>query len=66
MSTFMDVGNVYPSYSDFDAGELRYSVGVGATWLSPLGALTFSLAKPLNDKDGDEVQVFQFTIGANL
>jgi outer membrane protein insertion porin family len=34
--------------------------------LSPLGALSFSLAKPLNDKDGDEVQVFQFTVGANL
>ncbi|MBI5463199.1 MAG: outer membrane protein assembly factor BamA [Gammaproteobacteria bacterium] len=66
MSTFMDLGNVYPSYSDFDAGDLRYSVGVGATWLSPLGALSFSLAKPLNDKDGDQVQVFQFTIGANL
>lgn len=66
MSTFMDVGNVYASYSDFEAGDLRYSVGVGATWLSPLGALSFSLAKPLNSKDGDEEQVFQFTIGANL
>lgn len=66
MSTFLDVGNVYPSYDDFEAGELRYSVGVGATWLSPLGALTFSLAKPLNDKEGDNTQVFQFTIGANL
>jgi len=48
MSTFMDVGNVYASYDDFEAGDLRYSVGVGATWLSPLGALSFSLAKPLN------------------
>lgn len=66
MSTFMDAGNVYPSYSDFDAGDLRYSVGVGATWLSPLGALSFSLAKPLNVKDGDQEQIFQFTIGTNL
>lgn len=66
MSTFLDAGNVYPSYSDFDAGDLRYSVGVGATWLSPLGALSFSLAKPMNAKDGDQEQVFQFTIGANL
>lgn len=66
MSTFLDVGNVYPSYDDFEADELRYSVGVGATWLSPLGALTFSLARPLNDKAGDDTQVFQFTIGANL
>jgi outer membrane protein insertion porin family len=66
MSTFLDFGNVYAEYDDFDAGELRYSVGVGATWLSPLGALTFSLAKSLNDEEGDDVQVFQFTIGTNL
>lgn len=66
MSAFMDVGNVYPSYDDFDAADLRYSTGVGATWLSPLGALTFSLAKPLNTKEGDQEQIFQFTIGANL
>ncbi len=66
MSTFVDVGNVYADYSDFDAAELRYSAGVGATWLSPLGALSFSLAKPLNDKAGDETQIFQFTIGANI
>lgn len=66
MSTFVDVGNVYPTISDFDAADLRYSVGVGATWLSPLGALTFSLAKPLNEKAGDQVQVFQFTIGASI
>ncbi len=66
MSTFIDAGNVYPTYSDFETSELRYSFGVGATWLSPLGALTFSLARPLNEKAGDQVQVFQFTIGANI
>jgi outer membrane protein insertion porin family len=66
MSAFVDFGNVYPEFSDFDTADLRYSVGVGATWLSPLGALTFSLAKPLNEKDEDEPQVFQFTIGTNL
>ncbi|MFN2309488.1 MAG: outer membrane protein assembly factor BamA [Gammaproteobacteria bacterium] len=66
MSAFLDLGNVFPEYSDFEFGELRYSVGVGATWLSPLGALTFSLAKALNEKPGDQPQVFQFTVGANM
>lgn len=66
MSAFVDVGNVYASYDDFKAADLRYSTGVGATWLSPLGALSFSLAMPLNDKAGDDTQVFQFTIGTNL
>lgn len=66
MSAFIDVGNVYANYDDFQAGDLRYSTGIGATWLSPLGALSFSLAKPLNDKPGDTTQIFQFTIGTNL
>lgn len=66
MSAFIDVGNVYADFSDFDAADLRYSTGIGATWLSPLGALSFSLAKPLNDKAGDDTQIFQFTIGTNL
>jgi outer membrane protein insertion porin family len=66
MSAFIDVGNVYAGYDDFKAADLRYSTGIGATWLSPLGALSFSLAMPLNDKAGDDTQVFQFTIGTNL
>ncbi len=63
LSTFFDAGNVYASYDDFDAGELRYSVGLGAHWLTPLGPLVFSVAQPLNEKDGDETQAFQFTFG---
>jgi len=66
MCAFVDVGNVYASYDDFKADELRYSTGIGATWLSPLGALSFSLAMPLNDEPDDDTQVFQFTIGTNL
>ncbi|BAZ94452.1 outer membrane protein assembly factor BamA [Thiohalobacter sp. COW1] len=66
MLGFFDIGNVYEDVDDFDANELRYSVGVGATWLSPLGALTFSLAQPLNDEPEDDVQVFQFTVGTNF
>lgn len=66
ISTFLDVGNVYAGFNDFDAADLRYSTGIGATWLSPLGALSFSLAKTLNDKAGDETQFFQFTIGTSL
>ncbi len=66
LSTFFDVGNVYATREDFDRSNLRYSTGVAAIWLSPLGMLSFSLAKPLNTKVGDDTQVFQFTIGANF
>jgi outer membrane protein insertion porin family len=61
--TFLDIGNVYSDLNSFDAGELRYSVGVSALWISPMGPLSVSLAFPLNAKSSDKVQNFQFTVG---
>ena len=49
--------------------ELRASVGIGVQWLAPLGLFRFSYAYPLNDYAGndryfgDEVELFQFSIG---
>lgn len=66
-SAFIDAGNVYSTYDDnFDVGELRYSAGVALVWVSPLGALTFSLAQPLNAQDDDQTQQFQFSLGATF
>ena len=64
MLAFVDAGNVFDTREDVDWGELRYSAGVGLTWLSPLGALTFSFARPLNDRAEDRTQVFQFSLGS--
>ena len=63
LGTFFDIGNVYSDVSNFDATELRYSVGVSSLWISPLGPLAISLGIPLNAKSGDNVQNFQFTVG---
>ena len=63
LGTFFDIGNVYSDLSNFDATDLRYSVGVSSLWISPLGPLAISLGFPLNDKSGDNVQNFQFTVG---
>lgn len=68
---FLDVGNIFNTKCGEtqincfkpDAGELRYSVGIGATWLSAMGPLTFSFAKPLNSSDYDEIEMFQFSLG---
>ena len=46
--------------------DLRYSVGVGVSWLSPLGPLKFSLAAPIGDKENDEIERFQFQIGTGF
>ena len=56
-------GNVYGPDEDFDLGELRYSTGIGAIWISPFGAVSASIAMPLNDKSTDQIQNFQFTFG---
>jgi len=64
LSLFVDAGNVYGINEKFKAAELRYSSGVSAVWLSPLGPLTFSVAQPLNSKPEDSEQRFQFTLGS--
>ena len=47
----------------FDMGNMRYSVGVGFTWITMIGPLSLSYAFPLNDKPGDETKNIQFEIG---
>lgn len=64
LSTFFDIGNVFADTGDFDAGDLRQSVGVSVIWYTPLAPMTFSLAHPLNDRAGDDTEVFQFTLGS--
>jgi outer membrane protein insertion porin family len=63
LGVFLDAGNVFARTSDFDLSEIRTSAGASMTWLSPVGALTFSLATALNDKPGDDPEWFQFSIG---
>ena len=70
-SFFLDAGNVFDtdcgplqtSCNNLDFGELRYSVGVGLTWVTAFGPMSFSLAKPLNSGEYDEEEIFQFTLG---
>jgi outer membrane protein insertion porin family len=66
LSLFYDVGNVFSGAGDWAATDLRMSVGLGATWLSPVGPLAVSIAQPFNDQSGDNLQQFQFTLGAGF
>lgn len=65
-STFVDAGQVFDEYDSFEPQDIRVSVGVAAEWVSPIGPLTFSLGWPLNDKDEDEVETFQFSLGGGF
>lgn len=68
---FIDIGNVFNTECsnsqlncfDVDADELRYSVGLGVTWITGFGPMTFSIAKPLNAGPDDREEAFQFTLG---
>jgi len=59
-------GNPIYRNQKVDLGDLRYSVGIGIAWISPLGPLKLSYAYPLNDKPGDRLQRFQFQIGTGF
>ncbi|MGH8401212.1 MAG: outer membrane protein assembly factor BamA, partial [Gammaproteobacteria bacterium] len=60
---FIDAGNVFTEPGDIRLHDLRVSAGFAATFLTPLGAMKFSYAFPLNPKPGDRTERFQFTIG---
>ncbi|VXB63491.1 Outer membrane protein assembly factor BamA [Pseudomonas sp. 8AS] len=73
-SLFWDVGNVYDTNCstaqkdngntcDLDIGELASSVGVGVTWITAMGPLSFSLAAPIKKPDDADTQIFQFSLG---
>jgi len=63
LSAFVDGGAVYGSEESVNSDALRYSAGVGVTWVSPFGPLKLVFAKPLNAKEGDNTQTLQFQLG---
>ena len=68
---FLDFGNVFsdncrayqincykPSIED-----LRYSYGVGVTWITGFGPLSLAISKPSNAGPQERTEEFQFTVG---
>ena len=75
---FVDAGNVFDTdrnsfnvatgkfdgdSNDFDFGELRYSVGVGLTWMTAIAPLSFVIAQPFGNESGDSTKKYQFELG---
>ena len=66
LTGFIDAGNVYGPGQKIDLGQIRYSTGIGAIWVSPFGVVQASIAMPLNEQTGDQTENFQFTFGASF
>jgi outer membrane protein insertion porin family len=63
-SIFLDAGSVWGPGGVIPEQEgLRYSAGVAVMWVSPMGPLKISIAQPLNNHPGDNLQRFQFQFG---
>jgi outer membrane protein insertion porin family len=62
-SLFVDAGQVWAQDDSIELSEMRASAGIAFNWLSPVGPLAISYAKPLNDKEFDETESLQFSIG---
>ncbi len=66
MGAFFDAGQVYGKGEKLDFAEMRYSTGLSAAWISPIGPLKFSFGVPLNKKEGDKSESFQFQMGTTF
>ncbi len=73
-SFFVDGGSVwdtrYPNATsgqpydyDYRKPMFRASYGAALQWMSPMGPLVFSVAKPIKKYAGDDPEFFTFTIG---
>ncbi|MBU3541040.1 outer membrane protein assembly factor BamA [Polynucleobacter sp. UB-Tiil-W10] len=58
--TFVDGGNAFGQNINL---VLRYSYGLGLSWISPLGPLKFSYGIPYKSQPTDNIQRLQFQVG---
>jgi outer membrane protein insertion porin family len=69
--TFFDAGNVYGENQTIGS-DLKYSTGIGLSWISPIGPLKLSYGKALNANTTgpldtrDRTQTFQFQLGTGF
>ena len=63
---FADVGRAFGEDEKIKFNELRSSVGLGLSWISPMGPLRFSYAFPVKRQVTDKIQRLQFQIGTSF
>lgn len=65
---FLDAGSTYslhgsdPVYTRY-LDDMRAAAGIGLTWITAIGPLSFDLGRALNSRHGDDTETFQFSLG---
>jgi outer membrane protein insertion porin family len=69
---FVDSGSVFNTsciikHSECDnsisTDDIKYSYGLAYVWYLPIGPISFSYALPINPKEEDRLESYQFSIG---
>ncbi|MDO3385785.1 outer membrane protein assembly factor BamA [Gilvimarinus sp. SDUM040013] len=71
---FVDAGNVFDTNCgatqvncfDFAMEKMSVSAGIGLTWISTFGPMTFSLSEALQKNEFDDEKSFNFTLGRSF
>ena len=66
---FLDFGNIWGVDYDGsidDSNKIRSSTGVAASWISPLGPMTFILSTNLSKSGTDKTEGFNFNLGTTF
>ena len=69
LGLFLDIGNVWGvDYDDSidDSNKIRSSTGVAASWISPLGPMTFVFATNISKASTDKTESFNFNLGTSF
>ena len=65
---FFDAANLW--HVDYDSSlesnKIRSSTGIMASWMSPIGPMTFTLSQNISKASTDETQSFNFQLGTTF
>ena len=63
---FIDAGAVSEKATSFDINDLRSSIGLQFSWLTPIGPIGLHVAKPIVKKSTDQTESLSFELGTTF
>ena len=63
---FVDAGTVSSKISDTNFDDLRSSLGIQFSWLTPIGPIGLNFAQPILKKSNDKTETSAFELGTSF